>query len=227
MYQDCPTIQFWYTFSSRIVTTRIIFLLLAEWRRKLSTLPLIFISSGTSRYITTNYVTNGTIYPAGKKFSDNSGTSKYWLNQQFWYTYNTRIVLTILVRSRIVCREQFGYILELQNYLNNSGTYQNWGRKVQHDQKKSTVFQTLQKNRQKVFFSKGFSRNNRKNSTIHTCTIVKTELFFFYLFAFHTCTIVWNDTVQSVARTTKKASPCKWWQTKVLIHTRLSYKGHS
>ena len=27
----------------------------------------------------------------------------------------------------------FWYVLELQNYLNNSGTYQNWGRKVQHD----------------------------------------------------------------------------------------------
>ena len=25
------------------------------------------------------------------------------------------------------------HILELQNYLNNSGTYQNWGRQVKHD----------------------------------------------------------------------------------------------
>ena len=70
-YQNCP----W-----------IIFLLLAEWRRKLSTLPLIFISSGTARYITAKEVTNGTILPEGKKFSCNSGTSQYCLNQQFWYT---------------------------------------------------------------------------------------------------------------------------------------------
>ena len=28
--------------------------------------------------------------------------------------------MTILVRSRIICREQFWYVLELQNYLNNT-----------------------------------------------------------------------------------------------------------
>ena len=125
-YQNCP----W-----------IIFLLLAEWRRKLSTLPLYY--SFLPELLDALQQSMWPMAPFSRQVK-NSRTilvrpgSIAWINNSGTLIY-TRIVLTILVRSRTVCREQFWYVLVLQNYLNNSGTYQNWGRKVQHGSQGTTL----------------------------------------------------------------------------------------